>query len=39
MTNEELNTRLYEKMAAEQTQYLNWLLTLPPASIRKAALF
>lgn len=30
MTNEELNTRLYEKMFAEQERYRNWLLTLPP---------
>lgn len=33
MTNEELNTRLYEKMAAEQMKYRDWLLTLPPADI------
>lgn len=37
MTNEELNTRLYEKMAAEQTRYRNWLLTLPPAEILRHA--
>jgi MarR family 2-MHQ and catechol resistance regulon transcriptional repressor len=37
MTNEELNTRLYEKMAAEQTQYRNWLLTLPPAGLLQHA--
>lgn len=37
MTNEELNTRLYEKMAADQTQYLNWLLTLPPAELLRHA--
>lgn len=28
MTNEELNTRLYQKMFAEQEKYRNWLLTL-----------
>ena len=37
MTNEELNTRLYEKMAAEQTRYRNWLLTLPPAELLQHA--
>lgn len=37
MTNEKLNTRLYEKMAAEQTQYRNWLLTLPPAGLLQHA--
>ena len=26
MTNEQLLTALYEKMAAEQTQYQQWLL-------------
>ena len=33
MTNEELNTRLYEKMFAEQEQFRNWLLSQPPAEI------
>ena len=33
MTNEELNTRLYEKMFAEQEQFLDWLLSQPPAEI------
>ena len=28
MTNEELNTKLYEKMFAEQEKYRSWLLTL-----------
>ena len=37
MTNEELNTMLYEKMAAEQTRYRNWLLTLPPAGLLQHA--
>ena len=37
MTNEELNTRLYEKMAAEQTRYRDWLLTLPPAELLQHA--
>ena len=27
MTNEELNTRLYEKMFAEQEQFRDWLLS------------
>lgn len=30
MTSEELNTRLYEKMSAEQEKYLHWLLSQPP---------
>ena len=30
MTNEELNTALYQKMFAEQEQYRSWLMTLPP---------
>ena len=30
MTNEELNTALYEKMFAEQETYRSWLLSLPP---------
>ena len=33
MTNEELNTRLYEKMFAEQEQFRDWLLSRPPAEI------
>ena len=33
MTNEELNTALYQKMFAEQEQYRNWLMTLPPQEI------
>ena len=33
MTNENLNTQLYEKMAAEQIQYRAWLLTQPPKEI------
>ena len=33
MTNEELNTRLYEKMFAEQEQFLDWLLSQPAAEI------
>ena len=33
MTNEELNTRLYEKMFAEQEQFRDWLLSQPPAEI------
>lgn len=31
MTNEELNTRLYEKMFAEQEQFRDWLLSQPAA--------
>ena len=30
MTNEELNTALYEKMFAEQKRYREWLLSQPP---------
>ena len=30
---EELTTRLYEKMEAEQQQYREWLLTQPPDEI------
>lgn len=37
MTNEELNTRLYEKMAAEQARYRNLLLMLPPAELLQHA--
>ena len=33
MTNEELNTALYQKMFAEQEQYRSWLMTLPPQEI------
>lgn len=37
MTNEELNTRLYERMFSEQEKYRRWLLTLPPAEILQHA--
>jgi hypothetical protein len=30
MTNEELNTALYQKMFSEQEYYRSWLLTQPP---------
>lgn len=33
MTNEQLLTALYEKMAAEQAQYRQWLLGQPPGEI------
>ena len=33
MTNEELNTKLYEKLFAEQEKYKGWLLTQPPEEI------
>ena len=33
MTNEELNTALYQKMFAEQEVYRNWLLSLPAEEI------
>ena len=33
MTTEERNTKLYEKMFAEQEQYRDWLLTQPPEEI------
>lgn len=33
MTNEELNTQLYQKMFAEQEKYRDWLLTLAPEEI------
>ena len=33
MTNEELNTSLYEKMFSEQETYRAWLLTQPPEEI------
>lgn len=33
MTTEELNTRLYEKMFAEQERYRDWLLNQPPEAV------
>jgi hypothetical protein len=33
MTNEEWNTRLYEKMFAEQEVYRSWILLQPPEEI------
>ena len=33
MTTEELNTKLYEKMFAEQEQYRDWLLSQPSEEI------
>ena len=33
MTNEELNTMLYQKMSAEQQQYREWLINQPPDEI------
>lgn len=33
MTNEQLNTALYEKMFAEQEKYRDWLLSQPPEEI------
>lgn len=33
MTNQELNTRLYEKMFEEQKQYRDWLLNCSPNEI------
>lgn len=33
MTNEELNTQLYQRMFAEQEKYRDWLLTLAPEEI------
>lgn len=33
MTNQELNTKLYEKLFAEQEAYKGWLLTQPPDEI------
>ena len=33
MTNEELNTKLYETMFAEQEKYREWLLSQPPEEI------
>ena len=35
MTNEELNTVLYEKMFAEQETYRAWLLSQTPEEILK----
>ena len=37
MANAMLNTQLYQKMVAEQAQYREYLLTLPPADILKSA--
>lgn len=37
MTNEELNTKLYEKLFAEQQEYKGWLLTQPPEVILEHA--
>jgi hypothetical protein len=33
MTNEELNTQLYQKMFTEQEQYREWLLSQPAAEV------
>ena len=33
MTNEELNTKLYEKMFSEQEKYRDWLLSQPAAEV------
>lgn len=33
MTTKDLNTKLYEKMFAEQEQYRDWLLTQPPGEV------
>ena len=33
MTNKEINTKLYEKMSAQQDEYRNWLLQQPPEEI------
>lgn len=33
MTNEELNTKLYEKMFEEQKKYRGWLLSQPAAEV------
>lgn len=33
MTNEELNTALYQKMFAEQQQHREWLMNQPPGEI------
>lgn len=37
MTNEELNTKLYEKLFAEQKEYKGWLLTQSPEEILEHA--
>ncbi len=37
MANEKLLTALYEKMAAEQGQYRQWLLGQPPGEILNRA--
>lgn len=37
MTNEELNTKLYEKLFAEQEDFKGWLLKQPPEEILKHA--
>ena len=39
MTNEELNTALYEKMFAEQETYRAWLLAQAPEEILNPACF
>lgn len=33
MTNEKLNTALYQKMFAEQGEYISWLVAQPPDEI------
>lgn len=33
MTNEELNTKVYEKAFAEQEKFKEWLLSQPPEEI------
>lgn len=35
MTNDELNTALYQKMFAEQEQFKSWLLTQTPEEVLK----
>ena len=37
MTNDELNTKLYEKLFAEQQEYKGWLLAQPPEVILEHA--
>ena len=37
MTNEELNTALYEKLFAEQQDFKGWLVKQPPEEILKHA--
>ena len=39
MTNEELNTRLYEKMFAEQEQLRDWQLSKQAAEILNTAYY